>query len=954
MLMGRDTLMGYLATLDFTMSRREQQAGGRAVPGRPADAAARRDAPVRRRRAGRRWRSSTRATRTGWRRAPTTSPSPPASATRSPRRPAIPSACSTSPATRRPWSASRRTRRHRPGQRIRFRTTTEGDGQVPWSTGIPPGIRAWYTDAVHGDLARHEPAFPAILDLLETGTTRRLPTTPPAAARGRGVPAPKVRDTVPMFPDAEDLLLAGHGRQHARRARGRPAAQDQDQGGARPSGVRQASGAWSATMPATRSTVPSGSSTWRWAAGWRKRKQLGLYPGALGTNTVVLDRQTQAARGDRRRPGRSRRPRARHAGRDPASRASGLRDRGRGRPLRARPVTEARQPLGCHRAAGRRRRSAVCRSPAASRRCCGRCWRPSGRSTRTGLRSSRCSSWSRTAPSGRGTCSHRPLQGSEFSRALRARSVGQGHAAAGAATSRRRRPDLVAADPDHHGGGRRRAGDALRHHRRPRPRRGLAGPRQHRLRRALRGAGDRHRRDRTGTRRARRAGAVRAAVARADQGDQPRGPQSAPGGRRRGRRPSPGSCSTTGGHGWRPPLGAAASGRSRPRSAPASCASSCRASSARRSWRRPGARRALVVGDPHGRAAAGLRSRCRAHEDGGRRRSPRGCVRAGYEVTHLAGDAVGAGAGGGRALRAGLDHRPHRGARRGRLRALGPDGEPPQGNRHRARRWAVPRPVHPRAAARRARDRVRQLLPSRPHRSGSRGRAAGPDRAAAEPRGQRRGAAGPHGRARRGRRRLGGRRRQCGARFADSFYDGMLGGQAFGRAVLDARRRSTGRAARTRPGAPTNATASRTGGWSSDDAGRGGGGPRLVAPRWPRRWPMAEQIREAAQVGLDRDPRSLRGRLDQLNQARRGQAFETDPRAAARPGRGLWRARLAEEGGPLLRGRPRFGEGRGDPARPGAAPEPEGAPGRQRAGAGHGRRRPGGTCDGHPRRDRAA
>ena len=45
------------------------------------------------------------------------------------------------------------------------------------------------------------------------------------------------------------------------------------------------------------------------------------------------------------------------------------------------------------------------------------------------------------------------------------------------------------------GPGRRRAGDALRDHHRPCPRRGVAGPGQHRLRRALRGPGQRRVRD---------------------------------------------------------------------------------------------------------------------------------------------------------------------------------------------------------------------------------------------------------------------------------------------------------------------------------------------------------------------------------------------------------------------------------------------------------------------------
>ena len=100
MLMGRDTMMGYprRARLHHVPAR---AAGGRcAFPGRSADASARRCAAVRRSPAGRPFRSSTRATRTGCCPAPTILPSQPASATPSPRPRPIPSACSTLPATR--------------------------------------------------------------------------------------------------------------------------------------------------------------------------------------------------------------------------------------------------------------------------------------------------------------------------------------------------------------------------------------------------------------------------------------------------------------------------------------------------------------------------------------------------------------------------------------------------------------------------------------------------------------------------------------------------------------------------------------------------------------------------------------------------------------------------------------------------------------------------------------
>jgi len=53
-------------------------------------------------------------------------------------------------------------------KQVRFRGTAEGDGRVTWATGIPTGVKAWYMDAVHGDLVSYEPGFEAISDLLLT------------------------------------------------------------------------------------------------------------------------------------------------------------------------------------------------------------------------------------------------------------------------------------------------------------------------------------------------------------------------------------------------------------------------------------------------------------------------------------------------------------------------------------------------------------------------------------------------------------------------------------------------------------------------------------------------------------------------------------------------------------------------------------------------------------------
>jgi CHAT domain-containing protein/pimeloyl-ACP methyl ester carboxylesterase len=85
-------------------------------------------------------------------------------------------------------------------RRVVLEATTEGDGRVTYQSGKLPGVGMWYTDAEHGDLANHEPAFPAILDLLERGTTTRLKTAPPSIARGgeaiyRALPEPVLYPT---------------------------------------------------------------------------------------------------------------------------------------------------------------------------------------------------------------------------------------------------------------------------------------------------------------------------------------------------------------------------------------------------------------------------------------------------------------------------------------------------------------------------------------------------------------------------------------------------------------------------------------------------------------------------------------------------------------------------------------------------------------------------------------
>lgn len=95
---------------------------------------------------------------------------------------------------------------------IDFLSTDQGDGRVPWKTGIPPDAGAlYYLDAVHGDMADTPEAFDALVELLGSGTTGRLSRQPPAGARGEA----RVRTMKPAvlgaYPDQEALELAARG-----------------------------------------------------------------------------------------------------------------------------------------------------------------------------------------------------------------------------------------------------------------------------------------------------------------------------------------------------------------------------------------------------------------------------------------------------------------------------------------------------------------------------------------------------------------------------------------------------------------------------------------------------------------------------------------------------------------------------------------------------------------------
>jgi hypothetical protein len=70
---------------------------------------------------------------------------------------------------------------HIDGGRLQMVGTARGDGTVTWASGRLDGIgRHYYLPAEHGELTTSRDGFPALTELLERGSTRLIPDTPPA------------------------------------------------------------------------------------------------------------------------------------------------------------------------------------------------------------------------------------------------------------------------------------------------------------------------------------------------------------------------------------------------------------------------------------------------------------------------------------------------------------------------------------------------------------------------------------------------------------------------------------------------------------------------------------------------------------------------------------------------------------------------------------------------------
>ena len=92
------------------------------------------------------------------------------------------------------------------GGRLRMVGTTHGDGTVSWASGRIGGIGQYFwMPAAHGDLPSTSEHFPALIELLTTGTTARLATQPPAV-RAIEAPQPVSYDAGPPSADDPEML----------------------------------------------------------------------------------------------------------------------------------------------------------------------------------------------------------------------------------------------------------------------------------------------------------------------------------------------------------------------------------------------------------------------------------------------------------------------------------------------------------------------------------------------------------------------------------------------------------------------------------------------------------------------------------------------------------------------------------------------------------------------------
>ncbi len=95
------------------------------------------------------------------------------------------------------------------GGRLKMVGTPRGDGTVTWESGRIDHVgSSYYMPAEHGDLSSTADYFPALAELLATGATHGLPTSPPTA-RAIERPQPVTYDAGPPTADSPEALARG-------------------------------------------------------------------------------------------------------------------------------------------------------------------------------------------------------------------------------------------------------------------------------------------------------------------------------------------------------------------------------------------------------------------------------------------------------------------------------------------------------------------------------------------------------------------------------------------------------------------------------------------------------------------------------------------------------------------------------------------------------------------------
>lgn len=194
--------------------------------------------------------------------------------------------------------------RHGRGKSLSFLASREGDGTVPWASGKLDGVPTYYVrDTAHDALCTQTRAFAGYVDLLQTGTTTRLPTTPPALSRAPGEEAIFVlpeRPPVDSMPSEADFAALGFA-------------------GRSPHGAGAAGPQAASALPPLRISIRHGDLAYarhpvvvghylgdsivaaekaldrRLGGKLARQQSLNLYPGAAGTQAVFLQTDARAA-----------------------------------------------------------------------------------------------------------------------------------------------------------------------------------------------------------------------------------------------------------------------------------------------------------------------------------------------------------------------------------------------------------------------------------------------------------------------------------------------------------------------------------------------------------------------------------------------------------------------------------------------------------------------------------